>query len=127
MKGRLAITVLCGALALPSAALAKSTTYAPPGNSGVDQYLETVPGSGGGHPTGGSGASSSTGSGNSATAAIPAGTARRLASQGAAGRAVQRLVNSTAPQKATKPAGTPPRPRTKRSLRRDPPDPHPLQ
>ena len=38
-------------LALPAVAEASSRTLAPPGNSGVSQYVETVPTAGGGRPT----------------------------------------------------------------------------
>lgn len=115
MKGRLAIATIAGTLALPTGALAKSTTYAPPGNSGVDQYLETVPTGGGGHATsgpastggggGGGGGSNPSGGASATSSALSAGTAKRLAAQGAAGRAVKRLVKQTAPPRS--PAANP--------------------
>jgi hypothetical protein len=72
-----------------------AASCAPPGNSGVNQYYETIPGagcnrapgSGGGHHGGGS---------------LPRGTSQKLASQGAAGKAVQQLVSSS----GTAPAGS---------------------
>ena len=70
----LALAIL---LAAPAWAQARVHTIAPPGNSGVSQYLETLPTAGGGQPTnsvhplagpvGGSGGSSGAGgSGGSA-------------------------------------------------------------
>lgn len=43
MMRRICTVLLCAWLVLPSAAEAQQTT-APPGNSGIDQYVETVPG-----------------------------------------------------------------------------------
>src|SRR5437870_4393524 len=79
-------------IALPADALAGHC--APPGISGVDQYFETVPGAGcnqGG--TGGAG----NGPGHGRGGNLPSSTSHLLASQGAAGRAVQRLVATTGP------------------------------
>jgi hypothetical protein len=65
---------------------------APSGNSELDQYLETVPGSCGdetintGGPGGGSGGS-----------AIPASTAKELRAKGADGKAAAQLAEETAP------------------------------
>lgn len=102
MKFRLVLTACCIAalFALPSAASAGSC--APPGNSGVDQYFETVPGAGCNQGPGGSGGGGNNGGnghnggGGGGTHLSPS-TNHQLASQGAAGRAVQRLVSSTAP------------------------------
>jgi len=84
MKFTALLAASLAALAIPGSAFAGSC--APPGNSGVDQYFETVPGAGcnqppGGHHHHGKGLSPSTN--------------RHLASQGGAGRAVQNLVNSS--------------------------------
>lgn len=119
---RIAIALaLALALAAPSAAQARVHTIAPPGNSGVGQYLETVPTAGGGQPTntlhavggaiGGSGGSGGAGgtavsSGNAApsgtgassgTGAIATSTRRALAAQGPAGAAAAALAQATAP------------------------------
>jgi hypothetical protein len=87
MKARSLLTVCLMALALPAGALGASC--APPGNSGVDQYFETVPGAGCNQPPSG-GHHGSRGS-------LSAATRRQLAAQGAAGQAVARLVSSTGP------------------------------
>jgi hypothetical protein len=75
------------ALVLPGSALAAQC--APPGNSGVSQYAETIPGAGcnqapGNHHHGGGGGGH-----------MPSGTSRTLASQGGAGHAVSQLVANT--------------------------------
>jgi hypothetical protein len=47
------LPIACVALLCASApALGKTKTHAPPGNSGVDEYLEVVPDGGGGRPVG---------------------------------------------------------------------------
>src|SRR3954454_21049566 len=85
---RILPALLCiAALCAPSAAVAKNKTHAPPGNSGVDEYLEVVPGGGGNRPvrppTGGSGHALS-------------GKARgALRSYGRDGQSVSRLADST--------------------------------
>lgn len=91
--------VAAAALALPAGAL--GTSCAPPGNSGVDQYFETVPGAGCNQSSGPGG--SHHGGGGS----LPNGTGRQLAAQGAAGRAVQRLVAATGTNPASSTAGHP--------------------
>jgi hypothetical protein len=77
-------------LLLPSVALAAKC--APPGVSGVDQYTESVPGPGCNRPASGPGGGAGNGGGGGSH--LPPGTSQQLASQGAAGRAVQRLVAS---------------------------------
>jgi hypothetical protein len=81
------------ALALASPALAQSpNTEAPPGNSAIDEYLETVPGAGGDShpgPQGGDG-------GGSNDAAQ-----RKLVQMGPDGRALARLVAATGPAGGT--------------------------
>ena len=44
------ILVCCVLLCVVSPAQGKTKTHAPPGNSGVDEYLEVVPGGGGDRP-----------------------------------------------------------------------------
>jgi hypothetical protein len=89
VKTRLAFTACLVVLVFPAGAVAASC--APPGNSGVQQYLETVPGAGCNKPT--SGSSGHHGGGGS----LAPSTRRRLAGQGATGQAVERLVATTAP------------------------------
>ena len=78
------------ALALPSAAGAQETN-APPGNSGIDEYLETVPSASGDRPAGGGGA----GRTGQDTRRLPAVVAGALRGRGADGRAVEDLVRSS--------------------------------
>lgn len=55
MLRRRVLVVLAGcALLVPAAAFAQQTV-APPGNSSIDEYLETVPGAGGNHRPGAGG------------------------------------------------------------------------
>ena len=103
---------LIAVLAVPASAAAKgdTTTIAPPGNSGVSQYVETVPTAHGGQPTssvhnhgggsgnargngGGPGGSGGSGSGS----AISPSTQRAIASQGATGAAAAAFIQATAP------------------------------
>src|SRR5215216_5554545 len=91
------------ALAFPSFALAGHGHHhggnVPPGNSGIGQYQETVPGAGGNHPTShGGGGGSGNGGGGGAQPAISPATAQALAAQGSAGQATANLANATAPQ-----------------------------
>jgi hypothetical protein len=99
MKLIVLLVVSLAALALPGGAFAGSC--APPGNSGVDQYFETVPGAGCNQPsTGGTrsgGHNGGSGGHNGGGNQLSPATNRKLAGQGAAGRAVQRLVTSTGP------------------------------
>jgi hypothetical protein len=98
VKRTTAIFGLLLALALPASAPAKNRTYAPPGNSGVNQYVESVPTAGGKKPAnsvhagGGSG-----GGGGGSSSSIPASTQQQFARQGAAGRAAIALAQATAP------------------------------
>ncbi|MDX6651905.1 MAG: hypothetical protein QOJ38_686 [Solirubrobacterales bacterium] len=84
----LAGLLLVAALSLPSLALAKGST-APPGNSGVTEYQETIPSVGGGKPTNQGGG----GGGHLSKRAQ-----RALAAQGAAGAGAARLAAATAPE-----------------------------
>jgi hypothetical protein len=87
MKICAALIACLGALALPASALA--ARCAPPGNSGVSQYYETIPGpscntgpGGHGHHHGGGGG-------------ISKHTAHQLGKHGPTGQAVAQLVAST--------------------------------
>jgi hypothetical protein len=99
------------ALAAPAAAGAQAL---PPGNSGVDQYQESIPGAGGNRPTGPSpGASNVSGAGNSSGGAvsgnssagavsgggsrIAASTAKQLDKLGPDGKATAAIAGATAP------------------------------
>jgi hypothetical protein len=73
-------------LALPAGAAA--ATCAPPGNSGVNQYVEVVPGVGCNHPTSGPGSNG----GHHTGGTLPGNTNHQLAASGGAGKAVQQLV-----------------------------------
>jgi hypothetical protein len=93
------------ALALCAVAPAAADTVAPPGNSGVDQYMEVVPSAKGPSAPG------------TQRDALSSAAQRQLESQGAEGRRLARIVNTTAPappattkrsqpsRKATAPAG----------------------
>jgi hypothetical protein len=89
------------ALLLPASALAKGHTFAPPGNSGVNQYVESVPTAGGKkpansvHPSGGGGGVSGGGGGGGGS--ISPSTQQQFAHQGAAGTAAVALARATAP------------------------------
>jgi hypothetical protein len=73
-------------LAFPASSLAASC--APPGNAGVDQYFETVPGANCNHSSGGGG-------GHHGGGSLPPGTGSQLSHQGAVGNAVKQLVASS--------------------------------
>lgn len=98
------------ALAAPSWAQARVHTIAPPGNSGVGQYVETLPTAGGGQPTstvhsGGAGGpvgrgGSGGGPGAWAGGAVASSTQRALARQGSVGAATAALAQATAPRPA---------------------------
>lgn len=81
------VALACSVLAFPASAAA--IKCAPPGNAGVDQYYETVPGSSCNAGTSGPG----TGPGSGGHGSLPAGTRSQLSAQGPVGQAVTRLVN----------------------------------
>jgi hypothetical protein len=85
----LSAAICIGLLAsLSSVALAQDFN-APPGNSGVDQYLETVPEAGGNRPAS-----------DRKPSQLPARTVKRLEEAGSDGRAVAKLVASSGLAKA---------------------------
>lgn len=86
----LATAAAAVALALPAGSVA--ATCAPPGNSGVNQYVEVVPGVGCNHPTSGPGSGNG---GHQTGGTLPSSTSRQLAASGGAGEAVQQLVASS--------------------------------
>jgi hypothetical protein len=96
--GRLRTATLTTAVCLAALAFPASATAikcAPPGNSGVDQYFETIPG--GSCNAGPPGSAPGSASGKPGAHNLSPAEARGLASHGAAGRAVATLVSSTAP------------------------------
>jgi hypothetical protein len=121
---RIAIALVV-ALGVPASAQARVHTIAPPGNSGVGQYLETVPTAGGAQPsntvhpvvgavsksgkppgagaTGGGVGATGGGSGSAGGGAISPSTQRSLAAHGPAGAAAAALARATAPVPARRP------------------------
>lgn len=85
------------ALAAPAApALARcTTTNAPPGNSAIDQYLESVPSTCGNQPTGAV---------QGRPRPLRGAATRALRSQGTDGQRLAQIVAATAPPKARKAA-----------------------
>ena len=84
------------ALLAATPALAQDKTVAPPGNSGVDEYLEVVPGAGGDTPASGAkGGGSETST--SPSAALGSKTATRLEQLGADGKKAAELAAAGAP------------------------------
>jgi hypothetical protein len=74
---------------LPGVAAGQSNV--PPGNSEIDQYLPTVPGSDGDKPLG-------KGGGDGGNAALSPSVAERLGSAGSAGSVAVSVINNTAPK-----------------------------
>ena len=82
------------ALVLPAGALAKRTTVAPPGNSGISQYLEVVPTAAGPSPPSVGGGPVGGGQGGVLTDL----QRHRLDGSGPNGRTLVTVVDATAPQ-----------------------------
>jgi hypothetical protein len=99
---------------LPCSASAKNGGVAPPGNSGVSQYMEDIPTVHGNKPTtgvvipprgGGSGGESSNGSASSkgsARSTIPNAVAKQLDESGSNGQAAAAVAEATATPPVTK-------------------------
>lgn len=69
--------------------------------SGIDQYVEQVPGAGGNHTTGGGpGGGPGGGSNGPSSGSLPSATAQALNSQGSVGRAAAAVAAGSAPSKA---------------------------
>ena len=102
----LAAAVVCVVclLALPGAAPA-GNRHAPPGNSSVDEYSETVPGPDGDRPVPGKGPVFP-GAGSSSPVGGDGG-ARRLRRLGPDGLAVERFASRTGPRRALDHRGSP--------------------
>jgi hypothetical protein len=97
---KLVTTLAIGALlALPATALAGHGGHhnVPPGNSGLDQYTENIPGAGGNHPTGGGGSHHQGGGGGGNGSSVSPGVTSTLDSQGPAGQGAASLATATAP------------------------------
>jgi len=94
MTRALSLLVALALLAVPSAAIAQQPqTNAPPGNSAIDEYLETVPGATGNRrPT-------PPGSGGGA-ATLPPAERARLERLGPDGKALADVVDATSPPRA---------------------------
>jgi hypothetical protein len=89
---RAGLILLCAAAAVLTAPGSAVALKAPPGNSEVDQYAETLPGPGGNqtiNPSGGGGGGST----------LPPATERQLDRLGPDGRAAAQLARSTAPDR----------------------------
>lgn len=83
----IAVAIASAVALTPPAAAQARHVIAPPGNSGVEQYVEVVPSAEGNLPVNGSG----TGHG----AALPKTTRQRLEASGAEGRAAASFARST--------------------------------
>jgi hypothetical protein len=89
---KVATVVALLALLVPAAASARARKYAPPGNSAISQYVESVPTAGGGRPSGTIHTRGAAGS-----SALSPATQRAFSRQGADGKAAAALANATAP------------------------------
>jgi hypothetical protein len=97
---KLVTTLAIGSLlAFPATALAGHGGHnnVPPGNSGLDQYTENIPGAGGNHPTGGGGSHHHGGGGGGNGSSVSPGVTSTLDSQGSAGQGAASLATATAP------------------------------
>jgi hypothetical protein len=97
---KLVTTLAIGSLlVLPATALAGNGGHhsVPPGNSGLDQYTENIPGAGGNHPTGGGGSHHPGGGGGGSGSSVSPGVTHTLDSQGPAGQGAANLAAATAP------------------------------
>ena len=91
---RLALAVFAAlALALPASAQAQKTN-APPGNSAIDEYLETVPTASGNRPPNAPGA-------RQHSSTLTGAQRRQLEQSGTEGKQLEALVDATAPAPAT--------------------------
>lgn len=88
---RALVVVAVLSLAVPAGAAAKVHPYIPPGNSGANQYVESIPTAGGSDSTRSVTQSPATGS------ALAPATQSALRRAGPAGRATAEIANATAP------------------------------
>lgn len=84
------------ALLAAAPALAQDKTVAPPGNSGVDEYLEVVPGAGGDTPASG-GATGGSGGSQTPSSTLGSKTATQLEQLGTDGKKAAQLAAAGAP------------------------------
>jgi hypothetical protein len=95
---RAILLLLVVALCITPSASARKRTIAPPGNSGISQYLESIPTASGSRPTntlhGSVGVPPGSGGGGGG---VSSATAKSLAAQGADGLAATSLARATAP------------------------------
>jgi hypothetical protein len=109
------LLVALALLAMPAAAIAKAPkTNAPPGNSAIDQYLETVPDAGGASPP------RPPAGGGSSAGALTAAQRARLDRLGPDGRTLVAAVDATSPARSTSSGsgtGAPPRRAARPSVR----------
>ena len=89
---RLAALIAC-LLGLTVPAVSAQAQTAPPGNSGIDEYVETAPSASGGRSTRGE---SGGGGAPGAAATLPGDTRRALEAQGADGKRLAELLESEA-------------------------------
>jgi hypothetical protein len=93
MLRRLVAVAVIAMLACPAGAAAQGAL--PPGDSGVDEYVEGVPGPKGSVPSGSVGKGKDRGD-----KALPPGVVRQLEALGEDGRAAAELAEATAPSRA---------------------------
>lgn len=89
-------------LALPVATAAAAPGRVPPGNSGVNQYTETLPGPGGNEPTSGIGGKANGGGGRTPAKVLGHANAAQLEALGPEGRAAAQLAAESAPESVTR-------------------------
>jgi hypothetical protein len=94
------LLAIAGAAWIGFPATGLAANLAPPGNSEVNQYTETLPGAEGNHPTSGSNGSpiGRVPSQQENHSALPAGAAQRLKDSGPDGRALENFIEATAPR-----------------------------
>jgi hypothetical protein len=108
---RILVALLLLALSVPTGVAAQ---VVPPGNSGIDQYQESLPGAGGDRPTGPTGSAkgnvtetgSASESGGLGEPHVSPSTAQRLNKLGPDGRATAAVAAATAPRKAQGSSGS---------------------
>lgn len=107
MRRIASLVLVLSLLPAPAAARASKATIAPPGQSAIDQYLETVPGAGGSSGAGTKPKLTDPSVAARAEKAVPAATLRRLSHAGADGKAAAALAAAGAPDSGTGSAPAP--------------------
>ena len=100
MKRIAVVLVVASSLGWVPAAVAKKTTYAPPGKAGTSEYAETLPAAGGNVGTPATGVGNPTGAELSKLGAGKAGAAK-LSKLGKAGKSAAAFARATAPVAAS--------------------------